>query len=365
MRKVLIVDDVAINRAILEDILSEDYEVESVADGAQALERLETHADEYGLVLLDLVMPKIDGFEVLARMNEWALIDSIPVIVISGAESQDVENRSLGLHAVDFVHKPFDEQVVLHRVRNVYDLYTYKRSLEEQVAAQTESLRQQNVRLQNQAERIAHFNENITALLGNVVEYRDEGSGEHIQRVKVYTALITQEARNSFPEFGLTDADVERITAASVLHDVGKIAIPDAILLKPGRLTSEEYDAMKNHTVKGAEILAEVEGAWDEDFGQVACEIARYHHERYDGRGYPDGLTGDDIPVAAQCVSVADVYDALTSARPYKDPFTPDVAYNMIQNGECGTFSPKMLACFANVKDKFAEVAGGGSSAPL
>lgn len=363
MRKILVVDDIALNRAILEDILEEEYDVVSVSGGADAISTLGAEPEAYGLVLLDLVMPDVSGFDVLEQMNEWNLLDSLPVIVISAEESNEVENRTLNLHAVDYIRKPFDEQVVRRRVRNVFELYSYKRGLESRVAAQTEILRDRNKKLQEQAERIKLFNDNITDLLGTVVEYRDSGSGEHVQRVKVYTELLAHEAKARYPELGLTDARIERIARASVLHDLGKIAIPDGIMLKPGRLTEEEYEVMKNHTIRGGEILEQVGGAWEEDFGEIAYEICRYHHERYDGRGYPDGLAGDDIPLSAQLVSIADVYDALVTDRPYKKAFTPDVAYRMITNNECGVFSPQMLECFEAAKDKFAEVALGAKLA--
>lgn len=361
-RKVLVVDDALMNRVMLEDMLSDAYEVESVGDGADALEALEAHPFEYGIVLLDLNMPRVSGFAVLEKMVEWNLIDKIPVIVITGDDSHETEMHALSLGATDFVHKPFDSRVVSHRVKNTFDLFDYKRNLENKVADQTKELRHSNKLLREQAEQIQQFNENTIDLLGMVVEYRHTESGQHVKRVKAYTELLCQCLMENYPEYGLTEDEIDRIAQASVLHDLGKIAIPDSILLKPGRLTQEEYDIMKNHTVYGYELVGEVKGAWDDDFATIARQICRHHHERYDGKGYPDGLTGEDIPIAAQAVSVADVYDALVTDRVYKAAYTPEVAFDMIQNNECGVFSPKLMKCLEIMRPEFEKIVANASS---
>lgn len=354
--KVLIVDDSAMNRMMLEDILSGDFKIETAADGSEALEALTTRASEFGVVLLDLNMPKVSGFEVLKVMSDRGLLEKIPVIVISADVSEDSENTSLDMRATDFIRKPFDGRSVLFRVKNIYDLYSYKRNLERRIDDQTKELREK-------AEQIQAFNENTIDLLGMVVEYRHSESGQHIQRVKAYTELLGYEMMKRYPQYGLTEEEIKRIADASVLHDLGKIAIPDAIMLKPGRLTDEEYEEMKLHTVKGDELASNVKGAWDDEFGQVVHQICRNHHERYDGRGYPDGLAGDEIPIAAQLVSVADVYDALVTDRVYKKAYTPEVAFNMIQNGECGIFSPQLMDCLSALKDQFEAVATAHAAA--
>lgn len=282
-------------------------------------------------------------------MSEWGLIDKVPVIVISAEDSEETENRTLDLHAIDFIRKPFEPSVVRRRVRNVYDLFEYKNNLEGIVDDQTRALREQ-------AERIQAFNDNMVDVLGMVVEYRHSESGQHVHRVKLYTELLCRQLMNDYPEYGLTEEDVKRIGQASVLHDLGKIAIPDSVLLKPGRLTDEEYEQIKLHTVLGDELIGRIKGAWDDDFAHAAREICRHHHERYDGKGYPDALKGEAIPISAQAVSVADVYDALVTDRVYKAAYTPDEAYAMIQNGECGTFSPKLLSCLAKLRSQFEEV---------
>lgn len=340
--KILIVDDVSLNRAVLSDILCDEFETVEASDGAKALLELRNNPDNYGLVLLDIVMPNVNGFEVLKEMNKTKLIDRLPVIVISGDNSQDIETESLSLKASDFIRKPFDAAVVLKRVKNIYSLYTYRRSLEKKVAEQTKIIRQ--------------YNDNLLDLLGVIVEYRDSESGNHVHRVKAYTEAIANSVRMNYKEYGLTPKQVKRIASASVLHDLGKIAIPDSILLKPGKLTSEEFEIMKSHTVKGGEILLHAKGAWDKEFNQICYEICRHHHERYDGRGYPDHLKGEEIPIEAQIVSLADVFDALVTDRVYKKAYTPEEAKRMIFNGECGTFSPKILNCFEEVFPRFLKI---------
>lgn len=353
---VLIVDDAAMNRAILEDILRDDFEIESVCNGREALDCLDANPDKYGVILLDLHMPEVDGFTVLSEMSKKGLLEKIPVIVISADQTDESESVSLDMRATDFIRKPFDGRSVLFRVKNIYDLYSYKRNLERRIDDQTKELR-------DKAKQIREFNANTIDLLGMVVEYRHSESGQHIQRVKTYTEMLGKAMMEKYPEYGLTKKQVKRIADASVLHDLGKIAIADAIMLKPGRLTKEEFEEMKLHTVKGDELAGKVKGAWDPEFGTLVHQICRNHHERWDGKGYPDALAGDDIPIAAQLVSVADVYDALVTDRVYKKAYTPDVAYQMILDGECGTFSPKLMDCLAALKDDFEAVATSNAEA--
>lgn len=356
MDKILIVDDVAMNREILEDMLSGSYETIQASGGKQAIEELEKATTRFSLVLLDLVMPDVDGFAVLSFMKEKGYINKTPVIVISNETTKEAEDKSLELGASDFVRKPFDETTVNRRVKNIVDLYNYKSSLEQKVDEQTATLKKQYQQLLQLADRVRQNNAKIIDVLGMAVEYRDVESGDHIQRVKTYTEILGMEAMRLYPEYGLTEKRVKEIAAASVLHDLGKIAIPDAILLKPGRLTDEEFEYMKSHAARGAELISKIKGAWTEDFGELCYDICRHHHEKYDGRGYPDGLVGEDIPISAQLVSIADVYDALVSERVYKSGYDVEQAFHMIIGGECGMFSPKLMECFRNVKDKFEKV---------
>lgn len=357
--KVLIVDDGEVNREVLKAILKKDYPILEADNGRSALEVLAEHKDEIAVILLDLNMPEMDGFQVLDEMKNQALFNKIPVLVISGENSVSVEKECFNYGVSDFIHKPFNKEIVKKRVKNVTDLFLYKNNLEEKVQQQTETLQEKNELLQKQAKRLQENNVRIIEVLATVVEGRDMESGEHVQRVKGYTELLARQMMKDYPEYGLTEKRINVITEASALHDVGKIAIPDNILLKPGRLTSEEFECMKTHTTKGSEILKKIDGCWDEEYGETSYEICRYHHEKYDGKGYPDGLKGDDIPLAAQIVSIADIYDALVSERVYKKAVPKDRAYEMIVTGECGVFSPKLLDSFSRVKADFEKLAVG------
>ena len=227
---------------------------------------------------------------------------------------------------------------------------------------QTETLKKQYQLLKIQAARLQKSNTNIIDILGTVVESRNLESGEHVMRVKGYTEILAKEMMKEYPEYGLTDKKIEVIVSASALHDIGKIAIPDNILLKPGKLTQDEYEYMKSHTTRGCEILNNIKDVWDEEYEKASYEICRHHHERYDGRGYPDKLKGDEIPISAQLVSVADVYDALVNERVYKSAYSKEQAFSMIINGECGIFSPKLLECFRNCREQFEELAASQKS---
>lgn len=257
---------------------------------------------------------------------------------------------------MDYITKPFNNVIVQKRVKNAAGLYKYKMQLEERVEEQTSVLRKAYQALKIQAEKLRENNQQIIDMLGTVVEYRNLESGEHIKRVKGYTGILAECAMKEYPEYGLTEEKINTIVAASSLHDIGKITIPDGILLKPGRLTEDEYEYMKSHTIRGCELLDEIDQEWEPDYKKVSYEICRHHHERYDGKGYPDGLKGEEIPISAQLVSVADVYDALVNERCYKDAYSPDEAYRMIINGECGMFSPKLMEVFRKVRREFEEM---------
>lgn len=353
---VLVVDDMEINRDILTEILNEEYRVETAEDGQRALEMIEERQDELAVVLLDLMMPEVDGFAVLKVMQEKGWIERIPVLIISGETSVKAERKCFDYHISDFIRKPFDNALVKKRVRNVVNLFQYQRNLEDKVQEQTKTLWEQNELLRLQADRLKKSNTNIIEILGTVVEYRDFESGEHINRVKGYTRILAERLATEYPEYGLDQEMIDVIVSASALHDVGKIAIPDNILLKPGKLTDEEFACMKTHTTRGGEILQNIRNAWDDEYGEISYQICRHHHEKFDGRGYPDGLVGDEIPIAAQIVSIADVYDALVNERVYKDAFPKEEAFRMITEGECGKFNPKLLECFRIERKAFEEL---------
>lgn len=356
--KILIVDDSFINRELLTEMLEDEYEVITCENGLQALELMEENYNELAIILLDLVMPVLDGVGFLKALQNKPIMKDIPILVISGETNVETEIKCFDYGVFDFIKKPFDNRLVKKRIKNAVDLYMYKNNLEERVAEQTSVISEQYNLLKHQADQLAKSNVSIIEILGTIVEYRNLESGEHIQRVKSYTRILGEQLMEDYPEYNLTSKQLNVIVSASALHDVGKIAIPDSILLKPGRLTKEEFEFMKEYTTKGCEIINNIRGVWSEEYAKASYEICRHHHERYDGRGYPDGLLGENIPISAQLVAVADVYDALVNERVYKSAFSADKAFNMIINGECGTFSPKLMDCFTKCRDRFESLAG-------
>ena len=352
---VLVVDDMELNRELLEEMLKDEYEVILAENGKRAIELIQEYLERLSVVLLDLVMPEMDGFAVLKEMQKSQLITKVPVMVISGETSEEAHCFDYGV--TDFIQKPFNEKIVKKRIKNVVHLFAYQNELEDKVRMQTETLREQNQILQKQTEKLKENNIKIIDILGNVVESRNLESGEHVKRVKEFTRILGMQLMKDYPEYGLTEESVAMIAEASALHDVGKICIPDNVLLKPGRLTDEEFELMKTHTTQGCDILNNIHGIWEDDYKKASYEICRHHHERYDGRGYPDHLKGEVIPVSAQIVSIADVYDALVSERVYKAARSKDEAYDMIINGACGTFSPKLLESFRHARSDFEYLA--------
>lgn len=330
-KTILIVDDIEINRDILTEIFKEDYRILEAGDGEQALEIINGNVD-ISAVLLDLVMPKMNGLDVLRRMNRSGKLKSIPVFLITAENSQEMLLEGYNLGAVDVIAKPFLARFLKRRINNIIELYGQRNELEQVVS--------------EQLERISDLNQSMVETLATLIEFRDCESGEHVRRICSLTRILMTEVSHMYPEYYLPKTEIDKIVTSSVLHDVGKISIPDRILNKPGRLTSEEFETMKQHTVKGCEILKTIPNIMDKGIYDYSYDICRHHHERWDGRGYPDGLKGDDISIWAQVVSVADVYDALTSDRVYKKAYSHDTAVKMIHNGECGAFNPKVLKAF-------------------
>lgn len=335
---ILIVDDHPMNRALLTDMLSAEFNILEASNGVDALTELHQHGTGIALVLLDIVMPQMDGLEVLAAMNAHGWIQDIPVIMVSSETSATVVQRAYDLGATDFIDRPFDTSIVWHRVTNTLMLCAKQKALEDMVERQI-------------IERERSVSQMIS-ILSQIVEFRNGESGLHVLHVNTMTELLLRQVAKKSCRHQLTPADIEAITMASSLHDIGKISIPEEVLNKPGRLTDEEFALMKQHALAGAEMLYALPDYGTEPFLQTAAEICRWHHERYDGRGYPDGLAGDDIPLSAQVVALADVYDALTSQRVYKDAYPHEQAMQMILNGECGAFDPFLLECLQDIEDE-------------
>lgn len=333
---ILIVDDSAMNRMLLSDILADTYNIIEAEDGEQAIAILQQHASEISIVVLDMVMPKVDGFGVLEAMNENRWIQFLPVVSISTESSPEFVERAYSLGVTDFINRPFDELIVIRRVSNTIKLYAKQRKLTNMVANEI-----------FEKERNGSL---MITILSHIVEFRNGESGMHVMNIGTLTEILLNQISKKDDKYYLPYAERNLIVKASALHDIGKISIPEEVLNKPGKLTDEEFEAMKQHTVIGYQMLSDL-GFQDEPLVKVSREITRWHHERYDGRGYPDGLKGDEIPLSAQIVSLADVYDALTSERVYKPAFSHEKAIQMILNGECGAFNPLLLECLVEAQD--------------
>ena len=340
---ILIVDDMEINRAILRGVFEKDYNLLEAASGDQALLLAGQYRARIAAVLLDLVMPGMDGFAALAKLRGKGFLNEMPVVVITADSSAESEMRAFDLGASDLVGKPFAPYVVRRRVQNLLELYRHKNHQQQLIDRQAAQL------------RVA--NETTVDALSSIIEYRSAETGRHVQRIRMFTRVLLEDLARTCPEYGLDEARIQVICSAAAMHDIGKVAIPDAILNKPGPLTPAEYEQMKAHTIKGCEMLAALEKATDRDYLRCAYNICRSHHERWNGAGYPDGLRGDAIPLEAQAVGVADCYDALTTDRVYKQAIPPGEAFQMILNGECGQFSPRLLESFKQVRGQFAALA--------
>ena len=338
--KILIADDSEINRALLKEILGDGYDYLEAEDGAAAVELMRQRTD-ISLLLLDLMMPGMDGFDVLRVMKCHAWLDEIPVIVISAAEDTANIERAYDLGVADYIRRPFERIMILRRVKNILMLYAKQKRLTRLVT--------------DQVYEKEHNSVLMISILSHVVEFRNSESGLHVLHIRTLTDLLLHRLVQKTDRYQLDESDISLISTASALHDIGKIAIDEKILNKPGRLTPEEFEIIKTHTTQGANMLHRLENFEEEPLLQTAYRIARWHHERWDGRGYPDGLKGNEIPICAQIVSLADVYDALTSGRCYKKAFSHEKAMQMILNGECGSFNPLLLECLVDLQGVLQE----------
>ncbi|MCL2030645.1 MAG: response regulator [Oscillospiraceae bacterium] len=335
---ILVVDDVDINRDLLESILTDTYAVVQAASGTEAIDMMFSGSVKPTLVLLDVQMPDIDGLTVLQMMKDFPLTERVPVIFITATE--EAETRGLELGAVDFVTKPFNRQVVMLRIANQLTIRKYQTQLEELVSAKVAEL--------------LHSKDRMLENMANIIEYRDLESGQHVKRTIGMTRILVDHLRAN-PQFerNISYADRDIIIKSVPLHDIGKIAIPDVVLLKPARLTPEEFEIIKTHAAIGSTIIDSIMGDEDPMFYQHCRDICRHHHERWDGKGYPDGLAGEDIPLSARILAVVDVYDALVSPRVYKDPLSHEKAVHIITDGSGTQFDPKIIQAFLEVQEDF------------
>ena len=348
-QRVLIVDDAELNREMLKSMLIEQFDVVTAENGAQALKIISDKDNEVSIVLLDILMPEMDGFAVLEHMKKHGYLDYLPVIIISAESTADSVDKAYELGATEFITKPFNPAVVRHRVTNNIRLFNRQQALMQVV---TDKVYERN--------RYAAMMINI---LSTVMEVKNGESGLHILHINAITRILAENLLTMTDKYSYTSEDIQLISNASSLHDIGKMAIPDEIINKPGKLTAEEFEIMKTHSEKGAKLIESLVEYKDEALVKYAYEICLYHHERYDGRGYPCGLKGEEIPIWAQIVSVADVFDALISERVYKAAYTPEKALEMICNGECGEFNPLLIQCLLKSKEKIVSALRRASSA--
>lgn len=331
---ILIADDTEMNREMLSDILCNEYEIVEAKDGIEAIEALKKY--DISLVLLDIIMPKKDGFEVLKEMKQNSWGNNIPVIIISSETSVDFIRKGFEYGVSDYINRPFLDEIILQRTHNTIMLHTKQEQMRKTISQQIISNERNSTLMVN--------------ILSSIVEFRNGESGLHVIRIRMITEILLEALIREYPQYGITKDQVALISNSAALHDIGKISIPEDILNKPGKLTTEEFEIMKSHTTIADEMLKNIKFGQNDILIKYCKEICRWHHERWDGNGYPDGLKGNEIPISAQIVSLADVYDALVSERVYKPPFSHDAAVQMIVNGECGNFNPDLIKCFLKVE---------------
>lgn len=346
---IIIADDFRANRKILSHIFCEQFDIIEAIDGEDTISKLEENQEKVVLLFLDLKMPKKTGLEVLEHMKKTGLLELIPVIMITGESTESTDVMAYENGVSEIIYKPFDATIVMRRAMNMIELYEHKLHLEDEIKTKKEELEKKNQELQRQQELLEKNNSFLIETLTSIIEARSERSSESVQRVKYFTGIILSNLVELYPDLELNSTQIQLIMNASTLHDIGKITTPDYILHKTTELTKDEARILRQHPIAGCEILDKFKQR-ESDFFRYCYDICRYHHERYDGSGYPDGLSGDDIPIWAQVVAVADTYNDMVSGYELKIPYAPDVAVKMIINGERGAFSPKIIDCLDSAK---------------
>lgn len=343
-KRVLVVDDSSLNREILSGILKNEFEIIEAESGEEATAQIERYGADISAVLLDLIMPGMSGFGVLDYMNERGLMSDIPVITITGDESNDSMRLAYEKGVSDYITRPFDAKIVYRRVSNTINVYSKQKQLLSEIKREM---------------RVKDKNRMMTVeILSQIVEHPEEdGGGTHAEHMTEFTKLILERYVTKKEAYGVKNDEIYAISTAAALHDIGKVRIDRKIVDKKGKLTPEEFEIMKTHTLLGEKMLLNIKVFEKEPLIKYAREICRSHHERFDGKGYPDGLKGNEIPISAQVVSVCDVYDALISKRSYKPAYSHEKAMEMIKNGECGAFNPLILECLEECSENFKKIA--------
>lgn len=346
---ILIVDDDEMNRSVLGNIFAASYSIEFAENGRECLDKMRECGERLCAVLLDVVMPVMGGIAVLEELSRDDVPRHTPIFLITGETDGQVIKKAYEYGVMDVIPKPVSPYIVQRRINSVIELFAARKRL-------SSTVEQQNVQLLDQAQKILKLSMGMIESLATAIEFRSNESGDHVRKIHDITKLFLE---NSPLGKNFSAEEIDYISLAAIMHDVGKISIPDAILNKAGRLDHDEFEIMKTHTTHGGELLEKIPQMRELPFFAYACDIARYHHERWDGRGYPEGLGGDEIPLWAQIVSVADAYDALVSPRCYKKAVSFEKALAMIVNGECGQFNPNILACFQEIEGRLRAIYHG------
>lgn len=355
---ILIVDEKSENERVLKNALKEKYVIMSAKNNKQLEKLIVENANKITLIITSLSLFQFGGLEIINKSKEKEMLGEVGILVVLEEISSNGEELAYSLGASDTIKKPFNtDYIIVKKVERLVSIYNYQNNLEHLVKAQNEKILSQTSKLMEQTEKLNKININMMESISSVVEWRDWETGKHIKRLRCFTESLLVNVANNYPEYELEKEDVDMIAMASTTHDIGKIAIPDAILLKPEKLTEQEFEIMKTHTTKGSEIICNFNAIDVNNYLGYCQDICRHHHEKWDGKGYPDGLVGDEIPIWAQVVSIADCFDALTSDRPYKKAFSSKVASQMILDGQCGAFSPKIIKSFKEVLPEFENLA--------
>ena len=355
--KILIITGKLVEREELSDIFREGYEVLLASNGEEARKMLVEHGTDLGCVFIREDLPGISGDALIKASAESGLIRKVPFIVIEGEDDPETPKEWFEMGVMDFAKKPFRAKAIRRRVENLSRITRRQSVSSSKLGAQDETLKKQFRLLTLQSEELKKSRNLLLESLGSIVEYRNLDYSKHIEHVKTFTLILGNRMMEDYPDLGLTKEKIEIYATASMLHDIGKICLPDNIILKPGRLTPEEIELMRSHTTKGCEMLEGIKQYIGKEYLAAAFDICRYHHERYDGNGYPDGISGDSIPLSAQIVGIADIYDGLVSERVYKKATEKSKAFEMISAGECGVFAPRVMEAFRKCREKFEEIA--------
>lgn len=348
---ILILENDEVSRTELADIFRDKYKILEVSNEKDGLDVLKAHITSLAAILVNLTIVIKGDFQVLKKLSQRKVLSQIPFIMITSEETIEYEKKGFEYGIISCIRKPFYPDAIKQMVDNVIQMFQYKRQLEITVRGHTEKLK--DTALKVVAEKQKHTTHVLIESLSNIIEFRNLESEQHVKRMREFTFCLGKSVMHLYPEYELTAEKIDVIGWASSLHDIGKIVIPDNIILKPAKLNADEYEIIKSHTTKGAEIIERVIHLDNQLFCEYAYDIARHHHEKYNGKGYPDGLKGEEISIAAQIVALVDVYDALSSKRVYKAAYDTEKAYQMVVNGHSGSFSSKLLKAFTEVRKEF------------